>query len=288
MGPVASGEPQAVPPGAEGPVGGGVAWAEGVVSPWPGGRVEVHRSLPSTNDRARELALAGAPEGTVVVADGQTAGRGRRGRTWSSPPGQGVWCSLIVRPALRPWEWPRLVAWASLAVVRTVASFVPGAAVGVKWPNDVLVNGRKVAGILLEVGKGSDGVPFAVVGIGLNVHQAPPDFPPALRERAGSLRMARPGDGGPIDRRLVLESLLHQLWAVYREEAPARFRGAVDRLRPCSLTLGRRVRVEGPAGAVEGVAVDLTPDGLLQVRDDGGVLHTIPSGDVSPGAGSLP
>src|SRR5690606_23868855 len=163
-------------------------------------------------------------------ADGQTAGRGRRGRTWSSPPGQGVWCSLIVRPALRPWEWPRLVAWASLAVVRTGASFVPWAAAGVEWPHGLLAAGRQRAGI----------------------------------------------------RRLVLESLLQQLWAVYREEAPACFRGAVDRLRPCSLTLGRRVRVEGPAGAVEGVAVDLTPDGLLQVRDDGGVLHTIPSGDVSP------
>src|SRR5690606_30483456 len=83
---------------------GSVDWMEGVVSPWPDGRVEAHPSLPSTNDRARELAAEGAPEGTVVVADRQTAGRGRRGRTWSSPPGRGIWCSLIVRPSLGPGE----------------------------------------------------------------------------------------------------------------------------------------------------------------------------------------
>jgi len=240
--------------------------------------VEVHRSLPSTSDRARELALAGAPEGTVVVADAQTAGRGRRGRAWSSPAGQGIWCSLIVRPLLDPEQWPRLVAWASVAVVQAGVPFVSGASVGVKWPNDVLVDGRKAAGMLLEVGR-SGGMPFAVVGIGLNVNQEPHHFPAPLRERATSLRAARPG-GEPIDRRQVLKALLHRLWTVYEEEAPTRFQGAVDRLRPYSVTLGRRVRVEGDGGAVEGVAVDFTPDGLLQGRDGRGVLQPVSSGDV--------
>lgn len=257
-----------------------ITWAEGVVSPWPGGRVEARPSLPSTNDRARELALAGAPEGTVVVADRQTAGRGRRGRAWSSPPGQGIWCSLIVRPPLEPGQWPRLVAWAAVAVVEAALPFVPGVSVGIKWPNDVLVDGRKAAGILLEVGRGDSGVPFAVVGIGLNVNQEPGHFPVSLREQATSLRAARPGGGEPIDRRRVLEALLNRLWTVYEEEVPTRFRGAVDRLRPYSVTLGRRVRVEGDGGIVEGMAVDFTPDGLLQVRDDRGVLHIVSSGDV--------
>lgn len=267
---------------------GSVDWMEGVVSPWPDGRVEAHPSLPSTNDRARELAAQGAPEGTVVVADRQTAGRGRRGRTWSSPPGRGIWCSLIVRPSLGPGEWPRLVPWASVAVVRAILPFVPGASAGVKWPNDVLVNGRKVAGILLELGRGGDGAPFAVVGIGLNVNQEPHDFPASVRERATSLRAARRDGDEPIDRRRVLEFLLHQLWALYTQDAPTRFRAAVDRVRPYSVTLGRRVRVEGPRGAVEGLAVDFTSDGLLQVRDDAGVLHTVSSGDVLPAGGSRP
>jgi BirA family transcriptional regulator, biotin operon repressor / biotin---[acetyl-CoA-carboxylase] ligase len=138
-----------------------------------------YRTIDSTNRRARELAATGAPHGTLVTAAEQTAGRGRQGRTWSAATGRALLCSLVVR------DPPRLLPLAAgVAVAETVESAAPGARALVKWPNDVHVDGRKVAGILVE-GRPQEG--WAVVGIGLNVALRPDDFPVELRETAGSL-----------------------------------------------------------------------------------------------------
>ena len=157
------------------------------------GRPRLHlRVTDSTNARARELAAAGAPHGTLVTAAEQTAGRGRQGRTWSAPPGRALLGSLVIR---RPRSLLPLAAGVAVAEVA-------GAGARVKWPNDVLVDGRKIAGILVE-GRPQEG--WAVLGIGLNVALSPEEFPPELRDRAGTLGLS------PADIEPVLEQLLGAL-----------------------------------------------------------------------------
>jgi BirA family biotin operon repressor/biotin-[acetyl-CoA-carboxylase] ligase len=147
------------------------------------GRPRLHlRSTGSTNDRARELAAAGAPHGTLVTAGEQTAGRGRQGRSWSAPPGQALLMSLLLRE-----HKPLLPLVAAVAVADVVAGTLGDAAVAIKWPNDVLADGRKVAGILVE-GRPQEG--WAVVGVGLNVAVRVEDLPAELRDRAGSMKRA--------------------------------------------------------------------------------------------------
>jgi BirA family transcriptional regulator, biotin operon repressor / biotin---[acetyl-CoA-carboxylase] ligase len=154
------------------------------------GRPRLHlRVTDSTNARARELAAAGAPHGALVTAGEQTAGRGRQGRTWSAPGGRALLASLVIR---RPRSLLPLAAGVAVAEVA-------GDAAQVKWPNDVLVDGRKVAGILVE-GRPQEG--WAVLGIGLNVALAPEDFPPELRDTAGTLGLAPP-DIEPLLERLL-------------------------------------------------------------------------------------
>ena len=139
------------------------------------GPVHHFETLDSTNDLAKELAARGAPEGTVVVAETQTGGRGRLGREWNSPPGVGLYVSLVLRPMLPPMELPQITLTTAVAVVRAVRR-VAGVAPGIKWPNDLLFNGKKLGGILTEMETESDRIRHVVVGLGLNVNN--PGFPP--------------------------------------------------------------------------------------------------------------
>ena len=175
----------------------GEAFSAGSLSHWEGEPVSVWASrwgiprleawgrLGSTNDRARQLARSGAPAFTVVLADEQTAGRGRGGRSWSSPPGLGLWTSVLLRPRA-PAAAPLLPLLVGLAVCRAVEVAMGGASAALKWPNDVLVGGRKAAGVLCE-GAGEDTV---IAGIGINVRQGEADFPEELRTSAVSLETA--------------------------------------------------------------------------------------------------
>src|SRR5262249_51148011 len=139
-------------------------------------RIDWHASLDSTQRRATELARDGAEEGTTVIAETQTAGRGRLGRRWHSPPGLNVYASVILRPALPPSEVPQVALVAGLATARAVAA-ATGLDARVKWPNDVLLDGRKVAGILTEMEAELERVRFVIVGIGVNVNAAAETFP---------------------------------------------------------------------------------------------------------------
>ena len=181
-----------------------------------GREILVFEETDSTNDLAARAGQDGVPEGLVIFAESQRAGRGRLGRKWVSPPGRNLLCSTLLRPEVVPAErWPELTFCAALAVAETAERFT-GLRARIKWPNDVLLAGRKVAGILLECHHGH-GPGFVVVGIGLNVLQTEKDFPPELRERAGSLSMSR-AEGGNIpelERREVAASLLARLEALY-------------------------------------------------------------------------
>jgi BirA family biotin operon repressor/biotin-[acetyl-CoA-carboxylase] ligase len=198
------------------------------------GSPRVHfRLVDSTNERARGLAERGAPDGTLVTAREQSAGRGRQGRTWSAPPGKALLCSLVIR------DPPRLLPLAAGVAVAQLA----GAGAQVKWPNDVLIDGHKVAGILVE---GRPQEHWAVLGVGINVAVREGDLPPELRERAGTLGLH------PEDLEAVLERLLggFERWIV----APP---GAVlEALRLRDALLGRHVRWAGGEGEAAGVDGD--------------------------------
>lgn len=236
---------------------------DGLAAPYA---VEFHETLGSSNDRASELP-ADAPE-TVVVADEQTAPRGRSGREWSSPAG-GVWFSIAVDPDRPASETPAYTL--AMAVAVTETSRGAGVEARIKWPNDVLVGsdgsrgGRKLCGILTESVGPDDRL---VIGVGWNVNVEPSELPVA---DATSLQAEL---GGPVDRRRLLQRVLERF-----HEARGDLRATLERWRELSDTVGRRVRVETPDGAVVGRAVDVQFPGGLVVRTDDGRERTITAGD---------
>ncbi|HEX5723886.1 MAG TPA: biotin--[acetyl-CoA-carboxylase] ligase [Longimicrobiaceae bacterium] len=242
---------------------------------WDVPAVHLYARAGSTNDVARALAEAGAPAGTVVLADEQSAGRGRGGKGWASAPGLGVWMSLVLRPAALPAPGllPILVG---LAAAEALDPFVRPARVAIKWPNDLQLAGRKVGGILCE-GSWDAARPGAVVaGIGINVLHAPDDFPPEVQPLATSLRIAA---GWSPPRAEVAGALVRALVPAVTEP-PAQLAGALlEAMRGRDALAGRPVHVTG-ARALAGTALGVTPSGALLVRGEDGVLHTVTSGTV--------
>ena len=177
-----------------------------------GREIVVFEETDSTNDLAARAGEDGVPEGLVIFAESQRAGRGRLGRRWSSLPHQGLWFSVLLRPGLAPDRWPELTFCAALAVAETAETLTAQTA-RIKWPNDVIVAGRKIAGILLECHHRRE-PGFVVAGIGINVRQGETDFPPELRERAGSLGMAA---GQAVERRAAAAGVMQRLDRLYAE-----------------------------------------------------------------------
>ncbi len=249
---------------------------------WAVPAVHLYASAGSTNDAARGLAVGGAPAGTVVLADRQVAGRGRGGRAWASPPGMGVWMSIVLRPRSlpNPGLLPILVGIAAAGALDRYA--FPGPAI--KWPNDLLLGGRKLGGILCEATWDAAGPAFVVVGIGINVTHFPDDFPPELRETATSLRAASDGRHPPPRTFVagdVARAVLRQLAdpPVALDEPRLAELAARDALR------GREVRVTGPEELV-GTAEGISAAGALLVRTAEGV-RAVTSGSVRPVVGAL-
>jgi BirA family biotin operon repressor/biotin-[acetyl-CoA-carboxylase] ligase len=222
------------------------------------GPLRAYRSAASTQALARAWAEAGAPEGAVILADHQTAGRGRRGRSWTAPSGSALLFSVILRPALPVGRWPEIPLAAGCAVAEGVEA-AAGIPTSLKWPNDVFAAGWKIAGILAEGVAGTP--PLVVLGIGVNVSQADADWPSDLAGRARSLA----GLAAPVPRAPLLGAVLGRLEAWYGVLLDEGF-------EPVRLAWRRRgllgARVALPAG--EGTAVDLAPGGELVVRRDDG------------------
>jgi len=243
-----------------------------------GRKLHVHASLPSTNAEAARLADEGAPHGEVVIAEQQTAGRGRRGRSWFGTEGKSLLLSVVLRPELPPQRAPELTLVAAVAVCEAVREL--GAAdATIKWPNDVEVHGQKIAGLLLELKAEADKVHHVVLGVGVNVNQVAADFPEELRAIATSLREVR---GGSVSRGLFCARLLGRLEGWLGMHEALGLGPVIDRWRQLSGTLGSRVRVElGDGAKVEGVATDLDETGALLVRVASGAVHRILAGDVT-------
>lgn len=217
-------------------------------------RLMVREASTSTNDDLRRLAEEGAKDGLVLLALCQTAGRGRRGAVWFSPPGESLAFSVLLRPAEPKALWPRLALCAGLAVAEAIESFGPAA--GIKWPNDVWIAGRKVAGILVEAGSG-----HVVVGIGLNVSAC--QFPAEIAGLATSLRIET-GIDHPAGE--VLAAVIRRL-AVHSKHLDASFGTTIDAVRRrCELT-GHEVSFMTAAGPRSGIVEGIAPGGELLVRE---------------------
>jgi BirA family biotin operon repressor/biotin-[acetyl-CoA-carboxylase] ligase len=239
--------------------------------------LEVLGEVGSTNDRVMAAGRDGAPEGLALITDRQTAGRGRLGRPWASPPGVGLYTSILLRPTLPARRAPLLTLVAGLAVVEAIEN-VAGLAPRLKWPNDLLVNGKKIAGILTETASVESRVSYVVVGIGINVHHDTQDLPEELRATATSLRLAT---GREIPRGDLAAEIYNGLDRWYREFSEGRFETILARGRERSAILGSSVDVLAEDERWSGRAVDLDADGALLVREKSGAIRRVVAGDVS-------
>jgi BirA family biotin operon repressor/biotin-[acetyl-CoA-carboxylase] ligase len=246
-----------------------------------GSEIIVFERTASTNDVVLRLAAAGRPEGLTVFAEEQTAGRGRQGRVWVSPPRKGLWFSVLLRPAVNDNTATRVTLAASVAVAR-VLSRSCGMEARIKWPNDVTVGGRKLAGILTETrslaatGNGASAPPVAVLGVGVDVNCAREDFPAALAGAATSLWIET---GRLQDRPALAAHLLAALDDAWRQ-ARERFDAVIADWARLSTTLGKHVAVRAGPHQVEGFAQALDASGALLVRRDNGRVERLLGGDL--------
>jgi len=230
----------------------------------------------STNRVAMELGHAAEPEGAVVLAEEQTGGRGRLGRSWHSERAAGIYVTLLLRPSLAPVQAPLLTMMAGLSAYSAVQA-VTGLTVDLKWPNDVLILGKKVGGILTEMYAEPGQIRFVIVGIGLNVNQE--KFPGELTIVATSLRIET---GKPQSRLELLVRLLREFESDYNRFLREGVSGVVARFEEVSsYAKGKRVRVTNGAESYIGATAGLAPEGLLRVKRDDGELVTVLAGDVT-------
>jgi BirA family biotin operon repressor/biotin-[acetyl-CoA-carboxylase] ligase len=235
-----------------------------------------HASLESTNTFAMELARRGAPEGTLVLADSQTVGRGRMGRRWVSPPAKSLLFSLILRPSLPAQSAAQTTLLMSLAVANVLREKA-GVDAEIKWPNDVLIRGKKVCGILVEMEGALDRLDFLVAGLGINVNQDDRDWPAELEPAAVSLRQET---GRILDRAELLKELMNESERLYGRLLRGEFSALLQEWQAMSCMTGRQVRARLAGRDVLGMAIGLDPDGALQVRLDNGIIERIVAGDV--------
>lgn len=242
---------------------------------WLGRELHCFEVLDSTNTTVRELAASGAADGVVVIADAQRRGRGRLGRAWVSPARVNLYCSIALRSTLPPERLPQTTLLAGVATCETIREWCPRAAI--KWPNDVIIDGRKTAGLLAEMEEQGDRR-TVVLGIGVNLNSTADDFPEDLRATATSLRVA---DGAGIDRARFAGRLLTRLEARYDEWRDHGFAPIAAAWRALTPLIGQRIHVEETAGSVEGTVCDLDDDGALRIRRDDGSEYRVVAGDVT-------
>lgn len=240
-----------------------------------GARVECLDRVDSTNNYLKQRATQGAPHGLVVTAEEQTGGRGRMGRSFSSPRGKGLYLSALLRPPTAPVQALELTAWTAVAVCRALEGLT-GLRPAVKWMNDVQLEEKKLCGILAELGTAGERLDYVVLGIGINVAQTPADFPPEVAPLATSLAMhlATPPSRAALARALIGE--LDRMVAAF----PAQKAEYLAAYRARCTTPGRPVEVRSPAGARRGFALGLDEDFRLLV-DFGRGAEAVESGEVS-------
>lgn len=242
-----------------------------------GREVISYRKVDSTNDAAYELAEKGIKEGTVVLAEEQGKGKGRHGRSWQSPPKGGIYMSCVLRPRMAPNEIPRITLLAAVAVAKSIRK-ATGLDAMIKWPNDILVDGKKVCGILTEMKAEQDSVDFIILGIGVNVNTPARNLPKGATSLKEELRHA--GRKTDLSRVEIAKKMLESLESEYHALKEKGFKPIIEEWRRLSAMLGSRIRVVLQNRTFEGLAHDVDPDGSLVVRLDSGVMEKVSSGDV--------
>ncbi len=241
-----------------------------------GRKIHYFTEIDSTNNAAKKLAAAGAEEGTIIVSEAQNSGRGRLARGWYSPEQQGIWLSIVLRPHFSPADAPKCTLLAAVAITRAIRSLC-NIDCGIKWPNDILYDGKKLVGILTEMSAEMDAINYIVIGMGINVNIQEQDFPEELKAIATSLAMIK---GQAVSRLELLCDILMQLENLYAVAVSSGFSEILNEWRKYSITLGQAVNVIGIHQQFSGTAVDIDEDGALLVEATDG-RHRVIAGDVS-------
>ncbi|MCP8968779.1 biotin--[acetyl-CoA-carboxylase] ligase [Ectobacillus ponti] len=241
-----------------------------------GRHIHYEETVDSTQKIAARLAFEGAPEGTVVVAEEQTAGRGRLSRIWHSPKGTGVWMSIILRPAIPVQQAPQLTLLAAVSVAQAIEQ-VTGLSVGIKWPNDILIGGKKAVGILTELQADPDQVNAVIIGIGVNVNQQREHFAEEILPIATSLAIEA---GTAFPRASLMQAVFLQLEKLYKEYLTNGF-GIIKLLwESYAISIGREITARTVTSTIVGTAKGITEEGVLLLEDRDGRIHAIHSADI--------
>ena len=242
------------------------------------GRGEIYyfSEIDSTNNEGKKQANLGCAEGSIVLAEEQHGGRGRLSRGWFSPEGKGIWLSIILRPPFNPYDAPKCTLMAAVAVTKAIRS-ITQVECGIKWPNDILYQGKKLVGILTEMSAEIDAINHIVIGMGINVNIAQSDFPDELQSIATSLSIIQ---GKEISRLTLLNGVLGELELAYEQIIEKGFPQMLDEWRELSVTLGQEVNVVGSGRNFSGTAIDIDQDGALLVQTTQ-CLERVLAGDVS-------
>ncbi|CAM3978724.1 biotin--[acetyl-CoA-carboxylase] ligase [Lederbergia lenta] len=233
-------------------------------------------TIDSTQNKANEVARMDAPEGTIVIAEEQTSGRGRMAREWHSSKHKGIWMSLILRPQLPPEKAPQFTLITAIAIARAIEE-VTGKEPEIKWPNDILFHGKKMTGILTELHSEADKINFIIIGIGLNVNQEMPDFPEEVREIATSLAIE---NGKKVSRVILLQHILKNFEKYYQLYLEKGF-GTLKVIWESYVTsIGKSIIARTISGEIVGKALGITEEGVLKIQDAEGQIHYVYSADI--------
>lgn len=243
-----------------------------------GREIRVYETLLSTNETARDLALSGAEDGCVVIADSQSGGRGRRGRPWSSPAGLNIYTSIILRPDIPPARAPQLTLMSAVALAETVNMLLAddGVRAEIKWPNDILLQGKKCAGILTEMKSAGTGIEFVVIGIGLNLNLRKESMDISISDLATSLYIESGREFSRPEVAQFLYSAIENWYKRYLDEGFSPVREAWNRL---SGIYGRHVRAASGNGYEKGMALGVDEEGALLLEGETGRVIRITAGD---------
>ncbi|QED48411.1 biotin--[acetyl-CoA-carboxylase] ligase [Cytobacillus dafuensis] len=238
--------------------------------------IHYEETVDSTQKIAHRLANEDAPEGTIIIAEEQLLGRGRMDRRWHSPKYTGIWMSVILRPNIPPPKAPQLTLITAVAVVQAIEDFT-GLSPQIKWPNDILINGKKVTGILTELQADADRITSIIIGIGINVNQKVEDYPEDLQAIATSLSIECDKKLQRADLIKLILQKLEQLYFLYLEKG---FYPIKLLWESYAISIGKYITARTITGSIHGKALGITEDGVLKVEDDSGKVHHIYSADI--------
>lgn len=241
-----------------------------------GRNIKYYDEVDSTNAVAHTLVAEGAPEGTLVFAEKQTAGRGRMGRKWHSPKGKGIWMSLVLKPAIPLSFAPQLTLLIAVALSRAISSFL-SLEVGIKWPNDLLIGGRKVCGILLESSAENESLQHVIVGMGIDANLQQDDYPDDLHKVATSLAIESVQQVDRTELMCHLMKEIEQLYLLYLDKGFAPIKLLWEAL---TISLGRPIRCQTSQGVFEGIAEGIDDAGALLLRLSDGSIKKMYSADI--------